>query len=134
MRREPAVTKAMLARVYEDYIACLNARDWARLDQFVDAAACHNGTLLGVAGYRAMLEADVEAIPDLHFAIELLMCDPPLVASRLRFDCTPRGQFLGLPVNGRSVSFCENVFYSFRGEKISQVFSIIDKAAIEAQL
>jgi predicted ester cyclase len=56
------------------------------------------------------------------------------VASRLRFDCTPRGKFLGLDVNGRKVSFTENLFYAFRGEKIAQVWSIIDKAAIEAQL
>jgi predicted ester cyclase len=42
--------------------------------------------------------------------------------------------FLGLHVNGKRVSFTENVFYEFRREKIWQVWSVIDKAAIEAQL
>jgi predicted ester cyclase len=42
--------------------------------------------------------------------------------------------FLGLPVNGRRVRFAENVFYQFRSNKIEQVRSVIDKAAIEAQL
>jgi predicted ester cyclase len=37
-------------------------------------------------------------------------------------------------VNGRKVSFTENVFYEFRNGKIVQVWSVIDKAAIEGQL
>jgi predicted ester cyclase len=37
-------------------------------------------------------------------------------------------------VNGKRVSFTENVFYEFRADKIVQVWSAIDKAAIEAQL
>jgi predicted ester cyclase len=81
-----------------------------------------------------MLERDFCEIPDLHFNIQLLISDPPSIASRLVFDCTPKGKFLGLDVNGRRVSFGENVFYEFRREKIAQVWSVIDKAAIEAQL
>ena len=57
-----------------------------------------------------------------------------MVAARLRFDCTPAGAFLGLPVNGRRVSFAENVFYRFLRGKIVEVWSVIDKTAIEAQL
>ena len=64
----------------------------------------------------------------------LLISDPPYIASRLEFDCTPKGKFLGLHLNGKRVSFTENVFYEFRREKIWQVWSVIDKAAIEAQL
>jgi predicted ester cyclase len=81
-----------------------------------------------------MLERDFAEIPDLAFNIHLLVSDPPYIASRLAFDCTPKGQFLGLPVNGRRVSFAENVIYEFRDGKIAQVWSVIDKTAIEAQL
>ena len=123
-----------LSDVYRDYIACLNRRDWPSLGQFVHDDVHHNGRRLGVAGYRSMLERDVAEIPDLRFDIELLVCEPPRVASRLRFDCTPAGTFLGLPVNGKRVSFAENVFYGFRGEKIERVWSLVDRAAIEAQL
>ncbi|MEQ5834714.1 ester cyclase [Marinobacter sp. NFXS9] len=52
----------------------------------------------------------------------------------LAYDCTPTERFLDLNVYGRRVSFAENVFYEFRDEKIVQVWSVIDKAAIEAQL
>jgi predicted ester cyclase len=50
------------------------------------------------------------------------------------FDCTPRGRFLDLDVNGRRVSFSENAFYRIVGDKIAEVWSVIDKAAIERQL
>ena len=62
------------------------------------------------------------------------MAEPPYVASRLLFDCSPKGIFMGLPVNGRRISFSENVFYAFSGGRIRSVWSVIDKAAIEAQL
>ncbi|WP_149537015.1 ester cyclase [Siccirubricoccus phaeus] len=128
------MTPADLADTYRGYIACLNRRDWPDLAQFVDPEVRHNDRPLGLPGYRAMLEADVRAIPDLRFEIELLLAEPPRLASRLRFDCHPAGVLFGLPVNGRRVVFAENVFYEFRGGRIVQVWSVIDKAAIAAQL
>ena len=132
--KQIALSRTDLSAVYHGYIACLNKQDWSKLEQFVHDAVQYNGQRIGIPGYRAMLERDFSEIPDLHFDIQLLIVDPPYLASRLRFDCTPRGMFLGLPVNGRRVSFAENVFYEFRGEKIAQVWSVIDKAAVEAQL
>jgi predicted ester cyclase len=128
------VIKTDLSDVYRDYIACLNKQDWPKLDQFVHHEVCRNGQRIGILGYREMLEKDFDDIPDLYFDVQLLICDPPYIASRLKFDCTPKGKFLGLGVNGKRVSFTENVFYEFRREKIWQVWSVIDKAAIETQL
>ena len=128
------MTSHDLAALYRAYIACLNAQDWPNLGDFVDDAAIHNGRRLGLAGYRAMLERDFDEIPDLFFDVQLLVADPPYVASRIGFDVTPRGKFLGLDVDGRRVSFAENVIYAFRGGKIVEVWSVIDRAAIEAQL
>jgi predicted ester cyclase len=126
--------EAGLADIYRDYVACLNRQDWPMLERFVHDDVCHNGQAIGISGYREMLEKDFRKIPDLHFNIQLLISDPPFIASRLQFDCTPVASFLGLPVNGKRISFTENVFYEFREERIRQVWSIIDKAAIEAQL
>jgi predicted ester cyclase len=128
------MTETALSDLYRDYIDCLNRQDWPNLHQFVAGDARHNGRPFGLAGYRAMLERDFIEIPDLRFNIELLVCEPPFIASRLRFDCRPKGLFLGLSVNGKQVSFAENVFYRFRDGKIEEVWSVIDKPAIEAQL
>ena len=123
-----------LSDVYRDYIACLNKRTWLKLEQFVHDEVCYNDQRIGIVGYREMLERDCCDIPDLYYEIQLLISDPPYIASRLEFDCTAMGTLLGLHVNGKRVSFAENVFYEFRREKIWQVWSVIDKAAIEAQL
>jgi predicted ester cyclase len=128
------MTGTDLSSIYRSYIACLNARDWSSLGRFVHAEARHNGRRIGLSGYREMLERDCEDIPDLHFDIRLVIAEPPHIASRLQFDCSPKGVFLGLPVNGRRVSFTENVFYEFLDGRIANVWSVIDKAAIEAQL
>ena len=123
-----------LPAIYRAYIACLNRQDWQNLQEFVDDDVYYNNRHTGLSGYREMLERDFREIPDLSFNIQLLIAEAPCVAARLHFDCTPKGMFLGLPVDGRRVSFAENVFYEFRNEKIGKVWSVIDKAAIEAQL
>jgi predicted ester cyclase len=128
------VTKSDLSDLYRDYIACLNKQDWPKLEHFVHDKLYYNGRQIGLAGYREMLQKDFYEIPDLYFEVQLLVSDPPYIASRLGFDCTPKGNFLGLPVNGKRVSFTENVFYEFRREKIEKVWSVLDKAAIESQL
>jgi predicted ester cyclase len=128
------MTKTDLSDIYRNYITCLNRQDWTNLGRFVHDDVQYNGKRIGLSGYREMLEADFRAIPDLHFDIDLLISEPPRVASRLSFDCTPKGLLFGLPVNGKRVSFAENVFYEFRDQRIEKVWSVIDKAAIESQL
>ncbi|MBM2770329.1 ester cyclase [Burkholderia anthina] len=123
-----------LATRYRAYIDCLNRQDWAALGEHVADNVIHNDRPLGLSGYRALLEQDFRDIPDLHFDIRLLVCEPPRVACRLRFACSPKGTFMGLAVDGTRVTFAENVIYEFHDGKIRQVWSVIDKAAIEAQL
>ena len=120
--------------IYDRYIACLNARAWKELGEFVADDAVHNGRLLGVDGYRAMLEENCRDIPDLYFHVDFVVADESHIASRIRFDCKPINEFLGLPVDGRRVVFHEHAFYTLSKGKIAEVLSIIDKAAMETQL
>ena len=127
-------TAQELRSLYQRYLACLNAQDWSCLGEFVHDEVSHNGRTFGLAGYRSMLENDFQQIPDLQFRVEVLVCEPPVIAARLNFHCSPKGEFLGLPLNGRTVSFAENVFYEFEDRKIKTVCSVLDKTAIEEQL
>ncbi|SAK78860.1 SnoaL-like polyketide cyclase [Caballeronia fortuita] len=124
----------MLAEIYRGYIACLNAQDWPNLGTFVHDTLRYNERALTLDDYRDMLRKDYREIPDLFFDIRLLIEEAPRIACRLRFECTPAGVFLGLHVDGKRVVFFENVIYEFRDGKIDNVWSVIDKAAIEAQL
>ena len=92
------MTNAELTVKYRAYIACLNRQDWGELGRYVAEDAEHNGRRFGLAGYRAMLEQDFRDIPDLRFNIALLLVEAPHVAARLLFDCSPKGDFLGLPL------------------------------------
>jgi len=120
--------------LYRRYIDCLNRQDWSNLGRFVDEEVHYNGQRIGLTGYQRMLENDFRTIPDLHFGIDLLLADPPHVAARLRFDCTPVGDLFGVAVNGQRVQFTENVFYEFSDGRIRNVYSVIDKAAVQAQV
>jgi predicted ester cyclase len=128
------MNKHAISEAYHGYIDCLNRQDWSALGEFVDGEVHYNGKQIGLSGYRQMLENDFRAIPDLRFVIDLLIADPPHVAARLCFDCTPMGELFGLPINGKRVGFTENVFYTFKDGRVVNVWSVIDKAAIEAQL
>ena len=128
------MNKSDLSDTYRGYIDCLNRQDWQNLGNFVGNDVSYNSKIIGFEGYRTMLERDFREIPDLAFNIDLLISDPPYIASRLNFEVTPTREFLGLAINGKKISFSENVFYEFTDGKIAHVWSVIDKAAIEAQL
>jgi predicted ester cyclase len=119
---------------YQNYIDCLNRKDLDRLGDFVAEDVHYNGKRIGLSGYRAMLENDHREIPDLNFNVRSVVADHATLASRIQFDVTPRGEFFGLPINGRRVSFVENVFYEFEAHRIARVWSVIDKDAVRAQL
>jgi predicted ester cyclase len=123
-----------LPAIYRDYLACLNERRWEELSRFVSDTVQYNGERLGLAGYRAMLEADTEAIPDLRYVPEIVVADDRMVSCRLSFQCTPQQQFLGFEPTGGRVSFSEHVFYRFEDRQIAEVWSLIDRETIRNQL
>jgi predicted ester cyclase len=119
---------------YQNYIECLNDRRFDQLDDYVAANVTYNGLLYTIEDYRHMLVVDTTSIPDLFFAIGLLVAENDHVAARLDFRCTPQREFLGFRPNGAWISFSENVFYKFTSGKITEVWSLIDRQAIERQL
>lgn len=128
------MTDAETASRDRRYIACLNDRQLDGLDDFVNDEVTYNGRGMTRDDYRNMIARDIAAIPDLFFAIGLLVVAGDMVACRLNFDCTPQGEFLGLPPTGRRISFSEHVFYRIREGRIQEVWSPIDRPAAEAQL
>jgi len=119
-----------LLDIYRAYLLCLNERRWDDLQRFVADEVVHNGRPLGLSGYRAMLEADTHAIPDLQYIPHFLIADDHVVSCRLVFECTPRHTFLGVEPTGERISFAEHVFYKFEKGRIVEVWSIIDREAV----
>jgi predicted ester cyclase len=119
---------------YRRYISYLNDRRVDELGEFVQEELAYNGKPMTRLDYQNMIAGDIAAIPDLYFDIHLLVIDGDQIACRLNFQCTPQSEFLGLQPNGKSISFSEHVFYRLRGGKIYEVWSLIDRPAIEEQL
>ncbi len=123
-----------LAERYRAYIAALNERPVGALEPFVNEAVVYNGERKSRAEYRGLIEDSIAAAPDLKFRIGLLVVEGDMVSAKLDFDCTPRGDFIGLQGDGRRVSFAEHVFYRFSEGKIAEVWSLIDRWTVAEQL
>jgi steroid delta-isomerase-like uncharacterized protein len=123
-----------LSTIYRRYLEALNERRFEDLDQFVHDQLTYNDSSFSREQYASMLEADVAAIPDLRYDVQLLVVSDDHVAARLWFDCTPRRTFLGIEPNGSRAAFAEHVFYRFREGRIEHVSSLLDTDAIRRQL
>jgi predicted ester cyclase len=123
-----------LERTYRRYLRALNERRFDDLVEFVHDELTYNDEAITREDYAALLTSDVRRIPDLHYAVDLLLVAGDHVSCRIAFDCTPEGDFLGVAVDGQRVSFVEHVFYRFRDDRIEQVWSLIDTDSIRRQV
>jgi predicted ester cyclase len=128
------MTNDELAAHYRRYLQYLNDRRVRELQDFAHETLVYNGETKTRAEYQDLIAQGIAAAPDLHFEIGLLVVDNGHVACRIEFNCRPQGEFLGLQPSGKRVSFAEHVFYRFRDGKIAEVWSLIDRAAVAAQL
>jgi predicted ester cyclase len=119
---------------YRAYLDVLNERRLDDLVHYVHDELSYNGETMTRGQYQDLLAADVTAIPDLSFDAHIIVASGDQVACRLVFDCTPQQEFLGFSPNGKRLIFAEHVFYRFRDGRIAAVLSLIDRAAIAAQL
>lgn len=119
---------------YRRYIDALNGRRLSELEEFVHDELTYNGRPITRHDFERRLLNEIAAVPDLYFNVQLLLATPDLIASRINFRCTPTGELFGLQPNGRTISFSENIFYELRDGRFSALWSVIDEAAIRAQL
>jgi predicted ester cyclase len=125
---------ANLEARYRLYLDALNERRLDDLVHYVQDELSYNGETMTRRQYQDIIAADIAAIPDLIFDAQIIIASADHVACRLLFNCTPQHEFLGFSPNGERLRFAEHVFYHFRDGRIAAVWSLIDRAAIEAQL
>jgi predicted ester cyclase len=123
-----------LADRYRAYLAVLNERRLDDLVEFVRDSLTYNGSPMTRRSYQDLIAADIAAVPDLFYDADIIVAADDRVACRILFDCTPERKFLGFTPNGARLRFAEHVFYTFTDGRISAVTSLIDRAAIAAQL
>ena len=60
---------------------------------------------LGSEGWTRFVATFAEAFPDLRITVEDILSEGDMVAARVAFHGTHRGEFQGIPPTGRQVAF-----------------------------
>jgi predicted ester cyclase len=115
-----------LARTYRRYNATCNEHRFADLGEFVADDVVVNGEPRGLAGYVAGLEAVVRAFPDYRWDLQDLLVDGDVVAAHFVDTGTHRGEWLGVPPTGRTVTTQEFAVYRWAGGRIAEVWVTAD--------
>jgi steroid delta-isomerase-like uncharacterized protein len=66
------------------------------------------------------------AYPDLHVTIEDLIAEGDKVVSRNTVTGTHRGEYMGLPPTGKSVTYNEIFIFRFAGGRIAETWGVVD--------
>lgn len=88
----------------------------------------------GHDAWRQGVEMMKQAFPDLHAHIEDIFGAQDKVAVRLRFRGTHSGEFLGIPVTGRTIEYVSHEFYRIADGLIAEEWICSDMATLLRQL
>jgi predicted ester cyclase len=85
-------------------------------------------------GWTGFLAAFVEAFPDLHITVEDAVAEGDLVAQRVHFAGTHRGEFQGLPPTHRKVTFSGLELNRFVDGRVAEHWFQLDALTLLQQL
>jgi steroid delta-isomerase-like uncharacterized protein len=92
---------------------------------------------IGLTGARALKEVFARlhrAYPDLHITIEDLIAEGDRVVSRNSVSGTHRGEYLGIPPTGKSVTYNEIFIFRFLNGRITETWGVVDVLSQMRQL
>jgi steroid delta-isomerase-like uncharacterized protein len=84
---------------------------------------------IGATGAQALKEVFarlLQAFPDLHIAVEDLIAEGDRVVCRNTVTGTHKGEYMGLPPTGRSISYNEILIVRFAGGRIAETWGVVD--------
>lgn len=87
-----------------------------------------------LAGLKELVAMWRQAFPDLEFQILDVVGDNDLVAINLILTGTHRGDWMGVPATGRRIEVEEMMFFRFDGDKIVELWEVIDEHQMRRQL
>ncbi|WP_338699818.1 ester cyclase [Streptomyces sp. Q6] len=130
---QAAANKALFAR-FHDAMNSGDAEVFAKaVDQLVAPDVLfHSPTPTGTTGAQALKQVWVvllHAYPDLHVSVEDVIAEGDKVVFRNRVTGTHRGEFRGIAPTGRAVAYDEIFIFRFDGERIVEIWGVVDVLA-----
>src|SRR3712207_1769109 len=111
-----------------ELLAVWSREDAARLGDFYHPDVVYHGLPYGfppgLAGAAQFYRMSRGAFPDLRYAPSHLIRDGDMVAVRITAQGTQRGLYLGYAPTGRFARWTGSQIFTFRGDKIAEVWSI----------
>lgn len=123
-----------LITIYEQYLSECNARRFDAASSFLHDNIEVNGRSLGASQFGQVLAGLIETVPDFRWELIDHVTNGEKLAARIRTTGTPRAEWMGIAPNGKAVSVTELVFYTFKDEKIAEIWVLFDLPALKAQM
>jgi steroid delta-isomerase-like uncharacterized protein len=118
---------AVIRRFYEEL---WNRWDLALVDEIIAPDLRFRGsrgtTMDGRGEFVRYVEQTRAAFPDWHNRIDELIAADEKVVARLTWTGTHRGEFLGIPPSGRTVSYVGAAFFRLQAGKIREGWVVGD--------
>ncbi|MEV6643821.1 ester cyclase [Amycolatopsis sp. NPDC051371] len=123
-----------LREFYLRYLQELNAHRFARMAEFIDDRTTLNGEPATRDDLIAVQQADVAAVPDLHWELKELLFDGDRLAARLVNTGTPAKEWLGVAPTGASFEIVEYAIYQVHNGRFVHMTALHDAGELRRQL
>jgi predicted ester cyclase len=119
---------------YLRYIEELNAHNFDHMDEFIHDRTTLNGEPATRDDLLAVQQADVDAVPDLHWELKELLFDGDRLAARLVNTGTPAKEWLGVAPTGKSFEIVEYAIYQVHNGRFVHMTALHDAGELLRQL
>jgi steroid delta-isomerase-like uncharacterized protein len=120
------------------WVWAFNEQDWAaeagyRTDDYVAHMQGARGPL-DAEGWSGFLRMFASAFPDVHISVETAISEGDVVASRWTMTGTHRGDFMGVPPTGKSITMKGIDFSRVVNGKIAEHWAQFDAIGVMQQI
>ena len=123
-----------LRAFYLRYLDQLNAHEFDAMDEFIADRPTLNGEPATRDDVVAVQQADVDAVPDLHWELRELLFDGDRLGARLVNTGTPAKEWLGVAPTGASFEIVEYAIYQVRDGRFVHMTALHDAGELLRQL
>ncbi|MEV0829291.1 ester cyclase [Nonomuraea rubra] len=88
----------------------------------------------GTAAMKEVLAVLRRAFPDLHIQIEDVIAEGDRVVTRNTVTGTHRGEYMGIPPTGRSITYKEVIIARFTDGRVAETWAVVDVMSQMRQL
>lgn len=126
--------KAIIRR----WVDGLNRKDFTIVDELISEDYVYHvpggPEIKGPQGLKQMFTGTVAAFPDSKYTIDDIVAEGNIVALHMTLKATNKGDYLGIPATGKSITLQLAFFYRLSGGKIVEARQFMDSLTMFQQL